>query len=104
MSVLYLRPRGLDTSMMRPFRVVRGNIYSNARTEAQDPHFTGLVSRRITPKQGAVITATPIPVETFLSLDSSALPVDCKKITKRVSEKFKKEYKISNQLMRSGDP
>ncbi|KAI1741197.1 hypothetical protein F4680DRAFT_447104 [Xylaria scruposa] len=130
MSVLcLLRSRGLDTSTLRPIRVVRGDIYSNARAEAEDPHFAELVmtkfGRQITPKQSADITAAPIPVETFSSSDSSALRVDCKKvhcswhkptktvwlsfghdqIAKRVLEKFKKgEYKVFNQLVRSGDP
>ncbi|KAI1747502.1 hypothetical protein F4782DRAFT_520930 [Xylaria castorea] len=124
-----LRSRGLDDSMMRPIRVIRGDIYSSARAEAEDPRFAELVvakfGRRFTPQQGAVISAAPIPVETFSSSDSSALRVDCKKvhcswhkptktawlnfgndqIAKRVHEKFKEgEYKVCNQLVRPGDP
>ncbi|KAI8944623.1 hypothetical protein F4801DRAFT_585238 [Xylaria longipes] len=124
-----LRSQGLDTSMMHPIRVIRGDIYSSARAEAEDPHFAELVvakfGRRIIPQQGPAVNATPIPVETFSSSVSSALRVDCKKvhcswhkptktvwlnfghdqIAKRVHEKFSKgEYKVFNQLVRPGDP
>ncbi|KAI0449504.1 hypothetical protein F5B21DRAFT_520177 [Xylaria acuta] len=124
-----LRSRGLDSSMMHRVRVIRGDVYSSARAEAEDPHFAELVvakfGRRITPQHVPVVIAASIPVETFSSSDSSALRVDCKKvhcswhkptktvwlnfghdqIAKRVQEKFRKgEYKVLNQLVRPGDP
>ncbi|KAI0478340.1 hypothetical protein F4859DRAFT_513922 [Xylaria cf. heliscus] len=124
-----LRSRGIDTSMVQPIRVIRGDIYSSARVEAEDPNFAELVvakfGRRIVPYRNAVVTADPITVETFSSSDSSALRVDCKKvhcswhkptktawlnfgydqIAKRVHERFRKgEYKVLNQLVRPSDP
>ncbi|KAI0436738.1 hypothetical protein F4803DRAFT_207778 [Xylaria telfairii] len=124
-----LRSRGLDTSMMHPIRVIGGDVYSSARAEAENPHFAELVvakfGRRVTTQQGTVVNAVPITVETFSSSGSSALRVDCKKvhcswhkptktvwlnfgsdqIAKRVHERFKKgDYKVSNQIVRPGDP
>lgn len=121
-----LRSRAVDTSMVSPIRVVRGEPYSSARVEAEDPSFAdSVVAKFIISHQGTGVSATRIPVDTFSGSDSSALRVDCKKvhcswhkpsktvwlnfgndrIAKRVSEKFQKgEYKILDQMAHPTNP
>ncbi|KAJ8120002.1 hypothetical protein ONZ43_g3177 [Nemania bipapillata] len=124
-----LRSRGVDTSKVNPIRVIRGDSYSSARAEAEDPRFAELVvakfSRQAPSQQHVGLHATPITIETFSTSDSSALRVDCKKIhcswhkssktvwlnfgsdsiASRVNQKFKKgEYKILDQVVHPSNP
>ncbi|KAI0873145.1 hypothetical protein GGS24DRAFT_490992 [Hypoxylon argillaceum] len=124
-----LRSRGVDTSKVNPIRVIRGETYSSARVEAEDPYFAEFVvekfGRRAPSQQHVGVHAIPIATESFSTSDSSALRVDCKKvhcswhksgktvwlnfgsdsIASRVSEKFKKgEYKILDQMVNPANP
>lgn len=124
-----LRSRAVDTSMVSPIRIIRGEPYASARVEAEDPCFADSVvakfDRWAISHQGAGVSAARIPVDTFSGSDSSALRVDCKKvhcswhkpsktvwlnfgsdkIAIRVSEKFQKgEYKILDQIAHPTDP